>query len=378
MVIGNLDTRQYSGSTPNTLFGDQLAKFDLSQQERARAKATEDARLKQQEFTNRRASASDKLAQQQASRQEDIYKQGIKREDATNAGIFASTNPTGYTASKMAGEQQSIQQALAQLDPATRAATEQAIKVNYNPQVSGQQWLGSALSDPNADQSKLFSAKKNQYDLNLATVGTPEHQAALKEKKDIFNYEQGIRNANALNIANIGATNAQSKVSQKEAEDRLGLAALYNQYNLKPNVNMTNKQQQAELDRKIKAIDVVKEADKELSASGNFLDKKGATKSDQQTGYLADLLEGSGVSKGSLFSPRHDTFAEEVKDNKPSLDRLLIEAKRKLGKSYSDKDVLMLVAEARKNQVSTSPNDTLFQDALEDVADQLDLLKTDF
>ena len=57
----------------------------------------------------------------------------------------------------------------------------------------------------------------------------------------------------------------------------------------------------------------------------------------------------------------------------------MLNAKIKLGKeNYSDKQILGMIANERKNQSTSAPWDSNMQDALESVAEQIGLGETDY
>lgn len=135
------------------------------------AKAAEEK--KRWDITNARAEA-------QAKRQEDEYQRGIAKETATNEALKAVLDPKKYQESKMAGEQAAIQSSLANLSPQDRVVAEQEIKANYRPEVSREQWLATALSGDNADQSKVLTTKNALLNMRLNDPTSDEYEAKVK------------------------------------------------------------------------------------------------------------------------------------------------------------------------------------------------------
>lgn len=92
--IGELDTRQYSGTTPVSSLGDQLLKYGVQIQEQDRLAAAEKARLEQQKFSNTLALAAEDRAlkledrvakERQAS---DLFNQELLKGKQIHGGIL--------------------------------------------------------------------------------------------------------------------------------------------------------------------------------------------------------------------------------------------------------------------------------------------------
>ena len=132
-----------------------------------------------------------------------------QKELATNEAMRAVLDPKGYQASKMATEQNAIQQSLANLSPEERVVAEQQIKASYDPAASGKQWLDVAQGAKGVDIGKIFDTKSRQYEIAAKTPGTPEYIAAENAKMDLFKREQAIAHGNRM--AEIGAQAAASR-----------------------------------------------------------------------------------------------------------------------------------------------------------------------
>lgn len=136
----------------------------------------------------------------------DEYNRGVAKEVNTNEALRAMLNPTEYTGSKIAEEQQSIQNSLANLSPQDRAIAEQQLKVGYSPENSGKDWLNYATNATGVDRGRLLDVKNKDYEVKAKTPGTPEYIAAEQAKMNLFKQEQAISHANRL--SEIGAQNA--------------------------------------------------------------------------------------------------------------------------------------------------------------------------
>lgn len=166
------------------------------------AKAAEEK--KRWDITNARAEA-------QAKRQEDEYQRGIAKETATNEALKAVLDPKKYQESKMAGEQAAIQSSLANLSPQDRVVAEQEIKANYRPEVSREQWLATALSGDNADQSKVLSTKNALLNMRLNDPTSDEYKA---------NYKAELDKAKELNNITVGGQMSVLGAQRKWADDK--------------------------------------------------------------------------------------------------------------------------------------------------------------
>lgn len=156
---------------------------------------------KRWDITNARADAQEKRAA-------DEYERQIREKQATNDAVRAAIDPNGYKASKIAGEQKAIEASIANLSPEEQIIARAEIAKNYNPEVSGKQWVDIASNAQGVDVGRVLDTKSRQYEIAAKTPGTPEYIAAEKAKLDLFEREQGITHKNRL--AEIGAqTGAQ-------------------------------------------------------------------------------------------------------------------------------------------------------------------------
>ncbi len=190
-------------------FADRQTKQFNTGLDRELAEAKEKKEQTRWDITNKRA-------EDLAKRQEDEYQRGIAKETATNEALKATLDPKAYQNEKMLGEQNVIAQTLAGMAPEDRAVAEAQIKANYNPNISREQWLGTALGSVNADQSKVLSTKKNVYDIAANTPGTPEYEAKVKADKELYSWKQELEHKNRM--AEIDAQTAGRKQEANEAK----------------------------------------------------------------------------------------------------------------------------------------------------------------
>ena len=149
---------------------------------------------KRWDITNARADAQEKRAA-------DEYERQIREKQATNDAVRAAIDPNGYKASKIAGEQKAIEASIANLSPEEQIIARAEIAKNYNPEVSGQQWVDVASNAQGVDVGKVLDTKSRQYEIAAKTPGTPEYIAAKKAELDLYKekagIESGIRRADA-------------------------------------------------------------------------------------------------------------------------------------------------------------------------------------
>lgn len=113
----------------------------------------------------------------QAAREQDKYNREMAKEAATSEAMQATLDPSKYSQGKLLGEQQAAEAGIANLSPEEQVIARQQMAANYDPKLSGQQWLAGATSATNVDQGKLFDTKAKDYELKVNTVGTPEFLA---------------------------------------------------------------------------------------------------------------------------------------------------------------------------------------------------------
>ena len=127
------------------------------------------------------------MQKDQAAREKDKYDRELSRETATSEAMQATLDPSKFTQGKLLGEQQAAEASIANLSPEEQVIARQQMTANYDPKLSGQQWLTGATSATNVDQGKLLDTKAKDYDIKVNTVGTKEFlekKAADQKQKE--------------------------------------------------------------------------------------------------------------------------------------------------------------------------------------------------
>lgn len=163
-----------------------------------------------------RKEANDRAAAELSMQQTERARINAER-NATNTALQATINPDRYSASKIAGEQASIAQSLANLNPEERQIAEQQIKANYDPIVSKRGWLDMAVNANGVDIGRVFETKNKDYEMKAKTPGTPEYIAAQNAQFDLYKKEQEITHKNRL--GEIGAQTAGQMAYLRAQQD---------------------------------------------------------------------------------------------------------------------------------------------------------------
>lgn len=152
----------------------------------------------------------------QAAREQDKYNRELLKEAATSEAMQATLDPSKFTQGKLLGEQQAAEASIANLSPEEQVIARQQMAANYNPKLSGQQWLTGATSAKNVDQGKLFETKAKMYDIAASTPGTPEFQAKYDAEM------KAARDKSAITVGGqISVLNAQKKWADEKEQKEL-------------------------------------------------------------------------------------------------------------------------------------------------------------
>ena len=297
----------------------------------------------------------------------------IGKEINTANAMQAIYNPNEYKSLRMSGEQKAIQDTLASATPEDRLQMQQELK-GYDPAASGQQWVGSSLSQSNVDSAKLADLRMDMDKQRIQQEQFAENKR-LQEQQNSISAQSRADNLRLkereLNIQE-NKLKAPSKEDIKAAQARTGLFARYKELEMKPDSNLTNEQLEDVLKEKINESKDVKKEQKKLLESGNFIETSKDTLQAQRNKFLKDSIAGA---DGTTYK----SIDDEIKKDQDKIDRFLLNAKIKLGKeNYSDKQILGMIANERKNQSTSAPWDSNMQDALESVAEQIGLGETDY
>lgn len=296
----------------------------------------------------------------------------IGKEINTANAMQAIYNPDEYKSLRMSSEQKTIQDTLANATPEDRLQMQQELK-GYDPKASGQQWADTAIGQSNVDSSKLADLRMDIDKQRIQQEQFDENKRLQAEQNRISasnSAESNRLKSRELDIQE-NKINAPTKEDVKAAEERKGYVKIFNDLELKYDPTLTNNQLADVLKEKKKEFADVKKEQKDLRESGIFIAKPTETIQAQRNKFLADSLSGS---EGTTYKG----ISEEIKNDQDKLDRFLLNAKIKLGKNYSDRDVLNMIANERKNQTTSSPWDSRLQDSIEAVSEQLGLSETDF
>jgi len=297
----------------------------------------------------------------------------IGKEINTANAMQAIYNPDEYKSLRMSSEQKAIQDTLANATPEDRLQMQQEIK-GYDPKASGQQWVDTAIGQSNVDSSKLADLRINM-DKQSADEKYRQDSIALQREQNAISAgaraDQRRLDERKLTLEE-NKLNAPKKEDIKAAETRKGLYARYKELEMKPSSTLTNEQLEDVLKEKINESKDIKKEQKKLRESGNFIETSTDTLQSQRNKFLKDSIAGA---NGTTYKSVDD----EIKKDQDKIDRFLLNAKLKLGKeNYSDKQVLGMIANERKNQSISSPWDSNMQDALENVAEQLGISEQDY
>ena len=297
----------------------------------------------------------------------------IGKEINTANAMQAIYNPDEYKSLRMSAEQKAIQDTLANATPEDRLQMQQELK-GYDPKSSGQQWVGTAIGQSNVDSSKLADLRINM-DKQSADEKYRQDSIALQREQNAISAgaraDQRKLDERKLTLEE-NKLNAPKKEDIKAAETRKGLYTRYKELEMKPDSTLTNEQLEDVLKEKINESKDIKKEQKKLRESGNFIETPTDTLQSQRNKFLKDSIAGA---NGTTYKSVDD----EIKKDQDKIDRFLLNAKLKLGKeNYSDKQVLGMIANERKNQSISAPWDSNMQDALENVAEQLGISEQDY
>ena len=364
----NFNIESPQSSTGDTLLnlGKYYSQKDALEQERLAQAKRDEYRISRDMIADERYDADKKLQADEKARL-------LNKEYNTGRAALALTDPESLKKEAMAGEQKAIEQTLASATPEERLKIQQELK-GYNPKESAQGWIDTAMGQSNVDANMISNLKRDivkqkadeaykqdslalQREQNAIAAGARADQRSLDERKLKLEEDK---------------INAPKKEDIKAAQIREGLVARFKDAELKLDKRLTNEQLEDVLKEKLDETKDIKKEQKKLLESGNFMETPKESVQAQRNKFLRDSLSGT---NGTTFKSVED----EIKKDQDKIDRFLLNAKLKLGKeNYSDKQVLSMIANERKNQSVSAPWDTGMQDALESVAEQLGMTEQDF
>ena len=362
----NIESPQSSTGDSLLTLGKYFTQKDITEQER----------LRQQEkdaYQRSRDVIADERYDEQQLKTDAEKNRLIGKEINTANAMSAIENKDAYIAGRMSAEQKAIQDTLANADPVLRSQIQSELK-GYDPKASGQQWADTALGQSNVDANMISNLKRDIVKQAADEKYKAENLALQKEQNAISaaaRADQRRLDERKLTLEE-NKLNAPKKEDIKAAETRKGLYARYKELEIKPDSTLTNEQLEDVLKEKINESKDIKKEQKKLRESGNFIETPTDTLQSQRNKFLKDSIAGA---NGTTFKSVDD----EIKKDQDKIDRFLLNAKLKLGKeNYSDKQVLGMIANERKNQSISAPWDSNMQDALENVAEQLGISEQDY
>ena len=362
----NIESPQSSTGDSLLTLGKYFTQKDITEQER----------LRQQEkdaYQRSRDVIADERYDEQQLKTDAEKNRLIGKEINTANAMQAIYNPDEYKSLRMSSEQKAIQDTLANADPVLRSQIQSELK-GYDPKASGQQWADTALGQSNVDANMISNLKRDIVKQAADEKYKAENLALQKEQNAISaaaRADQRRLDERKLTLEE-NKLNAPKKEDIKAAETRKGLYARYKELEIKPDSTLTNEQLEDVLKEKINESKDIKKEQKKLRESGNFIETPTDTLQSQRNKFLKDSIAGA---NGTTFKSVDD----EIKKDQDKIDRFLLNAKLKLGKeNYSDKQVLGMIANERKNQSISAPWDSNMQDALENVAEQLGISEQDY
>lgn len=364
----NFNIESPQSSTGDTLFnlGKYYNQKDALEQERLDQAKKDEYRIDRDMITDERYDADKKLQADEKARL-------LSKEYNTGRAALALTDPESLKKEAMYGEQKAIESTLASATPEDRLLMQQQLK-GYNPAESAKSWVDTALGQSNVDANMISNLKRDivkqkadeDYKQDSLTLQRQQNAIAAGARADQISLDDRRLKLEEDKI------NAPKKEDIKAAETRKGLYARYKDMEMKPDATLTNEQLEDVLKEKLAETKDIKKEQKKLRESGNFLETPKESVQAQRNKFLRDSLAGA---NGTTFKSVED----EIKKDQDKIDRFLLNAKLKLGKeNYSDKQVLGMIANERKNQSVSAPWDTGMQDALESVAEQLGMTEQDF
>lgn len=375
-----IDKLNFSGANPNfniespqSSTGDTLLNLgkyynqkDALEQERLAEAKRDEYKINRDMIADERYNADKKLQADEKARL-------LNKEYNTGRAALALTDPESLKKEAMAGEQKAIEQTLASATPEERLKIQQELK-GYNPKESAQGWIDTALVQSNVDANMISNLKRDIVKQKADEAYKQDSLALQREQNAIAagaRADQRSLDDRKLKLVE-DKINAPKKEDIKAAETRKGLYARYKDMEMKPDATLTNEQLEDVLKEKLDETKDIKKEQKKLLESGNFMETPKESVQAQRNKFLRDSLSGT---NGTTFKSVED----EIKKDQDKIDRFLLNAKLKLGKeNYSDKQVLSMIANERKNQSVSAPWDTGMQDALESVAEQLGMTEQDF
>jgi len=138
--------------------------------------------------------------------------------DAVSATLY----PSRFKESKLAGERSALEASIAGLPQTER----EAILKQYNPTVSGNQWVSSTLASPYVNQADLVKAKSADMEIKIKDPNSAEFKALQDAELELAKRKNAIDVSGKLAVLNAQNALEESKERKKEAGLRDTYSAL--------------------------------------------------------------------------------------------------------------------------------------------------------
>lgn len=136
--------------------------------------------------------------------------------------VSATLDPSRFKESKLAGERSALEASIAGLPQTER----EAILKQYDPTVSGNQWVSSTLASPYVNQADLVKAKSADMEIKLKDPNSAEFKALQNAELDLAKRKNAIDVSGRLAVLNAQNVLEESKERKKEAGLRDTYSAL--------------------------------------------------------------------------------------------------------------------------------------------------------
>lgn len=282
--------------------------------------------------------------------------------------VSATLDPSRFKESKLAGERSALEASIAGLPQSER----EAILKQYDPTVSGNQWVSSTLASPYVNQADLVKAKSADMEIKLKDPNSAEFKALqdaefenkrrlvevqTKAEKDLAGYKAAVSGKSSGGLSGIGAKKFQKLEDKREEASILGIEVSPEDSAIGLEYKIQNYKTNADKATKIKDEQALAEA-KAVKERGNLLGfdaKSGITGYDE---YVANV--NPDVGKGDFFGRSNDRLL-----NKMLTDQQTVMGLQKRG--VGAKELTELI---EKRTASGAKRGEDFEDVLEAISKQ--------
>lgn len=282
--------------------------------------------------------------------------------------VSAALDPSRFKESKLAGERSALEASIAGLPQTER----EAILKQYDPVVSGNQWVSSTLASPYVNQADLVKAKSADMEIKLKDPNSAEFKALQEAEfenkrrlvemqanaeKDLAGYKAAVSGKSSGGLSGIDAKKFQKLEDKREEAAILGIEVSPEDSAIGLEYKIQNYKTNADKATKIKDEQALAEA-KAVKERGNLLGfdaKSGITGYDE---YVANV--NPDVGKGDFFGRSNDRLL-----NKMLTDQQTVMGLQKRG--VGAKELTELI---EKRTASGAKRGEDFEDVLEAISKQ--------